>query len=240
MRETFPSAAISILDKSDSLICRRIIQTMMSNPSLSEMIVNEGSDPSRRELFRYIIASHEMRYIERAERRVHLLQESEAGWILRGFIPGCGASCEADLALVILEFLVSSGGGDKEASRASLRTFADRLGTSTVDHIRQMEPQADVDRLYESVSHCLFRSMGVGYTMQRDGNRYTGTFTQCPICKTSEESGLHRGCEIAHEVFVRLCRTAFRRLHPNAEVIARGSLDQPGHSLSLEITRPSE
>lgn len=212
---------------------------MKSKHTLSEMIVNEGSDPSRRELFRYIIASREMRYIERAERRVHLLKDPQAGWILRGFIPGCGAACDADLALLILEFIVSSGGGDEETSRTGLQTFTNRLGTTTADHIRRMHPAAEADRLYDRVLRCLFRSMGQDYSLHKDGNRYIATFTRCPLCKTSEETGLHRGRRIAHEVFVELCRTAVRRLQHDAEVAPIASFDQPGHPLSLEVIRPN-
>ena len=181
------------------------------------MIVDQEAAPSSRELFRYIIASGEMRYIERTERLLYLEKIPEAGWIVRGVIPGCGPSCDAGLGQVIVEFIMSCGGLAEETLQAALRVFAQKNAASIVEGISTGRADLEFDGLIDQTLDCLFQSLGGEYELETDERSYTSRFDNCPLCD-QQDSGLPRNAQMAHEVLFELVRAAIYKLDPAATV----------------------
>ena len=199
--------------------------------------MDQEAEPSRRELFRYIIASGEMRYIERTERLLYLEKISEGGWIVRGVIPGCGPTCDSGLGQVIVEFIMSCGGLAEETLQAALRVFAQKNAASIVESIGAGQSELTFDELVDQTLHCLFGSLGGEYEMRFDERSYSTRFDNCPLCN-QQESGLPRNAKVAHEVLLELVRAAIYKLDPAATVRSPGEYSTTDHPLQIEIIRP--
>ncbi len=200
--------------------------------------MDQGSDSSHRELFRYIIASGEMRYIERTERLVFLEKIPGEVWLVRGVIPGCGSACDANLAQVILEFIMSCEGLDAETHQAALRLFAQKNGAAIVDHLRTSALIEEVDLILEYSLQCLFRSLGGEFELQSDERHIKVAFGACPLCGLRVESGLQRNGELAHIVLFDLIRTMLYQLDPAARVRLPDTYSDADHGIEIEIIRP--
>src|SRR3989304_1429555 len=80
-------------------------------------------------VFQYVVSSTEMRFIERAERRICLGVGTDGGLRLVGESPGCGDACRADLAELLLEYAMScEGSKEPRLWREASQTFADQAG----------------------------------------------------------------------------------------------------------------
>jgi hypothetical protein len=189
------------------------------------------------ELFRYIIASGEMRFIERTERVLLLVDDPRLGWLVRGVIPGCGSTCDANLAQVILEFIMSCEGLDEETADSALRLFAHKNAANIVAHIKQEHPAASLTDLFELTLSCLIRSLGGSLVVKAEGKHYSGDFDGCPLCSEMAESGLTRGGEDAHKVVADLARALVHKLDPSANVKIPDRHTQTDHELSVEVIR---
>ena len=65
--------------------------------------------------FQYLIASGDMRFIERTERSIVIIGEGDIDWVIRGEVEGCGEACHANLSQIFLEYLMSCEGcGDQQ------------------------------------------------------------------------------------------------------------------------------
>lgn len=209
---------------------------MKSNDMPGEMISDERSEPSPREIFRYIIASGEMRYIERTERLIYLLDDPDEGWLVRGVIPGCGDSCDVDLSHLILEFIMSCEGLEKPTLQASVRVFTEKISSSVVDSIREAVSNGSEKDLLPLVLDCLFQSMGGAYTFHTEGDRISGTFDHCPLCVAISGSGIRRGGSFAHEVLLEIYQLAIRAINKAARVVVLTPFEVQEHDLSIEIS----
>ena len=81
------------------------------------------------ELFSYVVASGDMRFIEIAERVLFLRHDPERGLVIRGEVPECGPACYANLSHILLEHVM--GHEDRHQAKQTAKAadqFGQRLG----------------------------------------------------------------------------------------------------------------
>jgi len=163
---------------------------------------------SDKPLLAFFIASADMTYSEIAEREVYLLGDPQQGYALRGEIAGCGEGCYTDLNQVFLEFALSCEGCiDQQSAEASIANFGRRLGTLLVSHLPLNDPAlADFERLSRAFD-CVLDSLSVPYETQQTPDRLHYTLDYCPLCESSQVTGLNRELELARYGFVALCQS---------------------------------
>jgi hypothetical protein len=209
---------------------------MKSTKISTESNLNPDYLSRRIELFRYNIASCEMRFIERTERVVNLVHIPPAGWSIQGCIPGCGAECEADLAMILLEYLMSCESTlEMQASKPEL-SLSEQLTRSLSDHLTDLSPGLSHDELAGIAIKCLVHSLDEHAQVRQDPDRITVWFAACPLCVIASESGMHRNIDQAHDLLVDMCRAAVTRLLPEVAVAASGKHGDEKHELELAIS----
>lgn len=200
--------------------------------------MEHATESSARELFRYIIASGEMRYIERTERLVLLDHEPEDGWRVYGMIEGCGSACDVNLTQIILEFIMSCEGLDTATHQAALRVFSQKIAAAMVEQIKSSSADEQIEGLLDECLRCLLGSLGDRYVLKTDRSQISASFADCPLCALGGESGMQRHGELAHGVVFDLVRAVVYKLDP-AAVVRTGQADtQKDHGLDLDIIRP--
>ena len=166
-------------------------------------------------LFSYTVASAEMRYIEVGERDIFLRSDPELGLVVRGEMPGCGPSCNANLSRILLEYaLTCEGCKDKEEAAESAGLFGVRLGKILaaklcIDPIR-VKPIDNISHSFE----CILNSMGVSYQIDCTPDQLRFSLDESPLHKAARKTGTNRGVSNALRSFIALCRTMLRILAP--------------------------
>lgn len=189
-------------------------------------------------LFSYPLASGDMRFIQVNERIIFLRNDPDLGPLLRGEISGCGSSCFADLAQILLEFGMNCEGcKDQKSAESEIAAFGERLGISLVNELSQyLGDQHPQDRL-ASVLICVLNSMDVPFTFQHTPEKLHFTLAHCPLCAAGSKSGLNREMALARLGFAALCQTLVQSLSPEWKLI-KPSPQDPGEDLyELEVVR---
>jgi hypothetical protein len=179
-----------------------------------------------------------MRFIERTERVMYLIEDPEMNWIVLGVIPGCGSTCNANLAQVLLEFIMSCEGLDQDTLQGALRVFVQKNVAAIVEYFRAQTPHSQIDFLFDQTLGCLLRSLGSEFELESDGMHYTASFDDCPICGLWGQSGIRRHGELGHEVLFDLFKTTVHSLNPAAHVRMPEGHSRLAHGLQFEIIRP--
>ena len=171
-------------------------------------------------LFAYRIASAEMRYIEIGERLVFLRDDLISGPVLRGELAGCGSDCYIDLSQLLLEYALSCEGcrdhlvEEEDAARLGIR-----LGKLLTIHICPEYPSLLPDERLHNAFHCVFSSMKVPYTVERNSTQLHYTFAYSPIHEAAKDLGLSRAVLIAHRALFSLFKSLIRFMAPEWELL---------------------
>lgn len=174
-----------------------------------------SSDPEQSQIFRYVIASGEMRFIEREERRVHLSDHSDKGLVVWGDVPGCGESCNADLNLLLLEHSMSCEGCDDP--RELTHAFSNAIGKALSAEITRRYPHSKPPDRSRTAMQVLTNSLADGEKPIVDETDRFG-FADCPICKSARASGVVRDLDLVHSAFFDLVENTLLALQVDAEI----------------------
>jgi hypothetical protein len=181
-------------------------------------------------IFRYVIASAELRYIERVERQVFLARDTEGKPVVVGKVPGCGSDCDAELGQIILEYLMSNEGSSAPAILdQAIQVFCDQIGNVVVGSAVQIEPDGPVAQHASLALEILLRSVSANYSARMDSDTYMFDLNQCPICASAKYSGMQRGADQAHQVFYRLCTQVVGSISASLELEWGEAPENPGH-----------
>jgi hypothetical protein len=166
-----------------------------------------GKLSHRVEIFRYNIASCEMRFIERAERLIHIVYEADGRWLLQGSIPGCGPTCHADLAKVMLEYLLSCEGIRAGSKPTPGSCFSEIVSSRLIGHLRTALPGSSEHELLESALGCLTNSFDAAPEEHFSIDQHSVLLSPCPLCARATEDGVRRMLDSAHRLLGDLYRT---------------------------------
>ena len=187
-------------------------------------------------LYTYVIASGDMRYIEINQRNLFLRHDPNLGLILRGELPGCGAGCYADLSQVLLEYAMTCEGckSPQEACEY-VASFGRLLGKQLAQQLKQeLSTLAAEDQLPASLE-ILFKSMVVPYTSLLSPQRLTYTLEYCPLCESSNTTGMGRELVMARFGFAALCASLVNGLAPAWKLVTPTELDAEQALLTVVV-----
>ena len=187
-------------------------------------------------VFRYVVSSTEMRFIERAERRVYLGIGTDAGLWLWGEIPGCGDACRADLAGLLLEYAMSCEGSHEPGLwREASRSFADQAGMALGAAIVERTPDSSAgDRARHALERLLW-SMEPSAASPPAVSAGRIEYAACPLCAAAWASGTLRVLDPAHALFLDLCQATLRAAAPGWTASCPDDLRRPDHPLRLTL-----
>lgn len=220
-----------------SSICRW--ELMKSAKVSNQLNVEPGYLSRCVELFRYNIASCEMRFIERTERVIQLARQPGGAWSMRGAVPGCGQACDADLAMILLEFLLSCEGSLAGRGSGAEQSFCTKVVRSLVAQLERAFPDLSQRELLRATIECIARSLDEAGRVDQETDRVKLVFANCPLCRKARECGMQRSRDRAHDLYADMCQAAVAQLQPEVQTFVtfhhRGEDD--GLGITIELAR---
>ena len=187
-------------------------------------------------VFQYVVSSTEMRFIERAERRIYLGVGTDGGLRLWGEIPGCGDACRADLAGLLLEYAMScEGSKEPRLWREASQTFADQAGAALGAAVVERTPGGSAGERARHALERLLWSMEPSAACPPATSAGQLEYAACPLCAAAWAGGTLRVLDPAHELFLNLCQATLRAAAPGWIVSSPDDLLRPGHPLRLAL-----
>jgi hypothetical protein len=160
------------------------------------MCASDQSAP--RLLASYVIASADMRFIERSEREIYIRGDAENEYIIRGEMPGCGATCFASLGQVLLEFVMSCEGCVDPVEQAeSVDDFCDMLGRACATWLNQHVSGISTSEQLHTAMTSVCRSLIVPFAERVASDKLSYSFVENPLEKTASSLGMNRAVELA-------------------------------------------
>jgi hypothetical protein len=185
-------------------------------------------------LFSYVIASADMRYIERSERDIYLRYEAD-GPLVRGEMPDCGPLCHASLGQVLLEYVMSCEGcGDGEIEAEMAEAFGERLGKALAKRL-DADPDAAPAARLDAAVQCVLRSLEIPFTINEADGEVRYALDGDAIAAAAESAGIRRGQPHARLALMALLRTLAGSLAPGWAV--GGEADAPDAPTNTIIAR---
>lgn len=197
------------------------------------------SDMTRPDLvFRYVVSSTDMRFIERAERHVFLGSGAEGELVVWGEIPGCGDACRADLACLVLEYAMScEASGEPRLWQEAAAGFAHQTGGTLGTEIAIRSFSRSAEARARDAIELLLRSLEpAAGTPATPGTGGRG-FDACPICRSAQSSGTVRVLTPAHDLFLQLSLATVAAAAPGWTASCASDLQRSGHPLRLAATQ---
>lgn len=165
----------------------------------------------------FAIASADMFYSEVAQRDIYMRDDPETGFHIWGQIEGGGTS-EADLGEVLLEYAMSAVAvGNLPQAFRQIDGFGRKLGERLAIHIMQSTPAENTVSRAACALECVLEALGVEFVVEHDGDELSYTLAHCPLCDTSDRSGLSH-VEVAHHGLSALCHSLIHSLDPDLRV----------------------
>lgn len=191
------------------------------------MCASEQSAP--RLLASYVIASADMRFIERSEREIYIRGDAENEYIIRGEMPGCGATCFASLGQVLLEFVMSCEGCVDPVEQAeSVDDFCDMLGRACAAWLNQQGSGKGPSEQLHTAMSAICRSLIVPFADRVASEKLQYAFVENPLEKTASSLGMNRAVQLAQRGLIQFI------IALTAEIAPDWVLVQP------EVTEPLE
>ncbi len=183
-------------------------------------------------LYSYRVASADMKYIEINTREICLRHEADQGLVLRGEIPGCGISCQANLSEVFLEFAMSCKGcEDSSVMMESVANFGERLGEIVSQAFLTRFPEKTPQELVPLLFDCVLESMGVPYRKETSQDSLDFTLLESPLGIKAGRSGLKLWISPAYHGFVTFFESILSTAGGGWELVAPKSSGSD-HSLT--------
>lgn len=191
-------------------------------------------------LYRYPIASEDMKYIEVNQRDIYLRRDPQGDMVLQGEIPGCGDSCDADLAQVILEFVMTCEGcDDPDEVHATAQGFGKALGSALASHVKAGAPGEGIRGWVDAALTCVVRSVKVPYTSEHEAGDWVFMLNHCPLRDAAGRTGIGGRMEAAHAALYALYEGVAEALNPNMRVRLPSASHDEGVPLELEFSLPN-
>jgi hypothetical protein len=179
------------------------------------------------ELFSYVVASGDMRFIEIGERDLYLRRDPKLGPVIRGEVPECGPECYANLSQVFLEYVM--GCEDcREAGRTAIAAdnFGRRLGRELIAlRYQGSGAKSGVDALADA-NAIVLNSLGAPVESERSHDTLYYRLAFCPFHATAKKAALNLWTALAHRTFVALLETLLELA--------------PGWTLRMPVERESD
>jgi hypothetical protein len=167
------------------------------------------------ELFSYVVASGDMRFIEIAERVLFLRDDPERGLIIRGEVPECGPDCYANLSHILLEHVM--GYEDRHQAEQTAKAadqFGQRLAQEMIDiGILDLKCKAEAKALSDALA-IVVNSMDVPFEVDQSGSYLRFRLAYCPLHASADKSGLNLWVPLAHRSLTALIETLLKGLAP--------------------------
>ena len=187
-------------------------------------------------VFQYIVSSTEMRFIERAERRIYLGVGTDGGLRLWGEIPGCGDACRADLAGLLLEYAMScEGSKEPRLWREASQSFAEQAGMALGMAVVASRPGSSAAQRAWHALERLLCSMGSSAVSPPATTGGQFGYDACPLCAAAWATGTLRVLDPAHRLFLHLGEATLRAAAPGWTVSCTDDLHRPDHPLRLGL-----
>jgi len=200
------------------LVEERAAASAEGAPALVEgnvVVTTTAPEPRRVALFTYPIASADMFYSEMGQRVVAFTDDPLHGLSIFGDIPGVGGST-ISLPEVLLEYAMTcmaTARDDVAQAYHQMDDFGKRLGEAVAIQVLQSTPAEAAAQRAARAMECVLRSMGVPFTQDKTDSELRYSLSLCPLCETSEHSGL-RQVELGHHGINALFRGLIRALDP--------------------------
>ncbi len=181
----------------------------------SAMVAATHAGPRRVTLFSYPITSADMFYSEMGQREVAFNDDPVHGYSISGEIPNVGGST-ISLPEALLEYAmtcIATARGDTAQAYRQMDDFGKRLGEGVAVQVLQSTPAEAAAERASCAMECVLRSMNVPFTLDKTDSELRYSLSLCPLCETSEESGL-RHVELGHHGINALFRGLIRALDP--------------------------
>ena len=192
-------------------------------------------------LFSYPIASGDLRYIEVNTREIHLVDQAETGYLIRGEIPGCGPGCDINLSQIFLEFSVSCEGcRDLEAAQETVTQFGKHLAEILAPRFSNAASGGSVSDQIHFAFECLLNSLEVDHVALRDEDRFQFTLQKCPFKTSADQSGFARGLNLAYSGFGALCQGSLFLIAPDWTLHYPPDCDQEDGLLEFVLMKESD
>ena len=167
------------------------------------------------QLFTYVIASGDMRYIPISERTIYLRNDPDLGPVVRGEIGDCGPVCYANLSQNLIEYTMSCEGCQDPVQAGELvECLGERLGKILAARLFQDVADLAVQDRVSGAFVFILRSMGVPFEIQHMPGSLRYVLDDCPLQTTARPLGLTRRVPVARRGFVVLCDSLLRTLAP--------------------------
>jgi formate transporter len=169
-------------------------------------------------LFRFNITSADMFHSEVAQRAIYVRDDPDTGFHIWGEITGGAGVPPADLGAVLLEYAMTCAAHCSlpDAYR-QMDTFGKNLGEALAVCIIQGTPAEKGAHRATCGLECVLESLNIAFTIQQSDGRLSYRLDHCPLCDTSERSGLHH-VELAHHGLSALCHSLIHSLDPGLDV----------------------
>jgi hypothetical protein len=183
------------------------------------------------QLFTYVVASGDMRYIPISERTIYLRNDPDLGPVVRGEIGDCGPVCYANLSQILLEYTMSCEGCQDPVQAGELvECIGERLGKILAARLFQDMPDLAVQDRVSGAFSFVLRSMAVSYKMEHTPGSLRYALADCPLHTTARPLALTRRVPVARRGFVALCDSMLRTLAPDW-VLVQPSQHEAGEPL---------
>ena len=167
------------------------------------------------ELFSYVVASGDMRFIEIAERVLFLREDPELGLVIRGEVPECGPDCYANLSYILLEHVM--GYEDRHRAEQTAKAadqFGQRLGQEMIAiGILDTSSEHEVRALAEVLT-IVVNSMDVPFDIDQSDNYLRFKLVHCPLHASAEKAGLNLWVPLAHRSLTAVIETLLKGFAP--------------------------
>jgi hypothetical protein len=186
-------------------------------------------------LFSYRIASGDMKYIEINTREIYLRRDPAGGFVLRGEIPDCGASCYATLSRVFLEYAMSCRGlEDSSEMLETVIQFGEQLGQKMAASFKSHDQDNGAQDLVPVIFDCIIASMEGQFKKEGGDDHLAFTFQDSPLATTAGKYGHHLWISPAYQGFVAFFQSILKSTSGGWDLIKPKSddLDQ-----SLQVIR---
>lgn len=168
------------------------------------------------DLFSYVVASGDMRFIEIGERDLFLRDDAELGLVIRGEVPECGPVCFANLSQILLEYVM----GCEDCRDAALTgeaadQFGRKLGRTLVDRLYPDHSASTGTEPLQKTMTVVVRSLSSPFEEWFNGDELSYRLAYSPIHETAGKSALNLWIPLAHRALVALCQRIQEGLAPD-------------------------
>ena len=175
-------------------------------------MMNQVSQTSAKQIGRYTIASADMYYTEEGQRDICVYDDPEQGLRIWGETPMGGPATSIDLCQIFLEYgLLCQTARDPEQSYKTMRSFAESLGVSLADYIKNTPLFNSATDPGACALESILEAIHAHLTIEHIGPELRFIVAGCPLLNASEHTGLTE-IELAQYGFNIMCQSLIQTI----------------------------